>query len=79
MTLLLSYNILMKTVAITGATYGIGKATAKHFAAQDWQVVRDCYRTDSLSRVVWLVTPSVRQISTSTDHPGPDTMDDSVK
>ena len=28
----------MKTIVITGSSSGIGKATAKHFATQGWQV-----------------------------------------
>ncbi len=29
----------MKTIVITGASSGIGKATAKYFASKGWQVI----------------------------------------
>lgn len=29
----------MKTIVITGASSGIGKATTKYFASKEWQVI----------------------------------------
>ncbi|MDE1181066.1 SDR family oxidoreductase [Paraburkholderia sp.] len=48
----MSTNIANKVVVITGASSGLGEATARHLAAQGARVVLGARRTDRLDRLV---------------------------
>lgn len=42
---------MSKTVFVTGATAGIGKATAYHFASQGWNLILNGRRSDRLQKI----------------------------
>ena len=53
-----------KTILITGATSGFGKACAEYFAAQGWQLILTGRRTERLDRLKTELGGAVRQIIT---------------
>lgn len=55
---------MAKTILITGATSGFGKACAEYFAAQGWQLILTGRRTDRLEALQQQLGASVRQIMT---------------
>ena len=55
---------MSKTILITGATAGFGKACAEYFAAQGWQLILTGRRAERLERLQKDLGTSVRQILT---------------
>lgn len=49
---------MTKTVLITGATAGFGKAMAEHYAAEGWQLVLTGRRSDRLEQLKQDLTPA---------------------
>lgn len=52
----------MKTIVITGSSSGIGKATAKHFAAQGWQVAATMRKPENDTELKQLENISLYQL-----------------
>ncbi len=52
----------MKTILITGASSGIGEATAKHFQANGWNVVATMRNTDSAGDLAELDNVQVQRL-----------------
>lgn len=52
----------MKTIVITGASSGIGKATAKHFAAQGWQVAATMRKPENETELTEIDNINVYQL-----------------
>lgn len=55
---------MAKTILITGATSGFGKACAEYFAGQGWQLVLTGRRTERLEEIQDQLGRAVRQIIT---------------
>ena len=55
---------MAKTILITGATSGFGKACAEYFAAQGWKLILTGRRTDRLEALQQQLGNAVRQIIT---------------
>ncbi len=55
---------MAKTILITGATSGFGKACAEHFAAQGWQLILTGRRSERLEQLQEQLGAAVRQIIT---------------
>ena len=55
---------MAKTILITGATSGFGKACAEYFAAQGWQLILTGRRTERLEQLKTELGNAVRQIIT---------------
>ena len=55
---------MTKTILITGATSGFGKACAEYFAAQGWKMILTGRRTDRLEALQQQLGDAVRQIIT---------------
>lgn len=55
---------MKKTILITGATSGFGKACAEHFAAQGWQLILTGRRTERLEQLQGQLGEAVRQVIT---------------
>jgi len=53
---------MAKTILITGATSGFGKACAEYFAAQGWQLILTGRRTERLEQLKAQLGAAVRQI-----------------
>lgn len=53
---------MAKTILITGATSGFGKATAKKFAAENWQLILTGRRVERLAKLQSELGNKVRQI-----------------
>jgi len=53
---------MAKTILITGATSGFGKACAEHFAAQGWQLILTGRRSERLEQLQEQLGAVVRQI-----------------
>ena len=53
---------MAKTILITGATSGFGKACAEYFAAQGWQLVLTGRRSERLEQLQQQLGAAVRQI-----------------
>jgi len=53
---------MAKTILITGATSGFGKACAEHFADQGWQLILTGRRAERLEQLKTQLGASVRQI-----------------
>ncbi len=53
---------MAKTILITGATSGFGKACAEHFAAQGWQLILTGRRSERLEQLQEQLGAAVRQI-----------------
>ncbi|MDX2495467.1 MAG: SDR family oxidoreductase [Desulfuromusa sp.] len=53
---------MTKTILITGATSGFGKACAEHFAAQGWQLILTGRRAERLEQLKVQLGTAVRQI-----------------
>ena len=53
---------MKKTILITGATSGFGKASAEYFAAQGWQLILTGRRSERLEQLKEQLGDSVRQI-----------------
>lgn len=53
-----------KTILITGATSGFGKACAEYFAAEGWQLILTGRRTERLEELKTQLGDAVRQIIT---------------
>ena len=52
----------MKTILITGASSGIGEATAKHFQANGWNVVATMRNPDSAGDLAELDNVQVERL-----------------
>ena len=55
---------MAKTILITGATSGFGRACAEHFAGQGWQLILTGRRTERLEQLKTALGNAVRQIIT---------------
>ena len=55
---------MTKTILITGATSGFGKACAEYFAGQGWQLILTGRRTERLEQLQKQLGKAVRQIIT---------------
>ena len=55
---------MAKTILITGATSGFGKACAEYFAAQGWQLILTGRRTERLEALQQKLGTAVRQVIT---------------
>ena len=53
---------MAKTILITGATSGFGKACAEHFAGQGWQLILTGRRSERLEQLQEQLGEAVRQI-----------------
>ncbi|MEA3361678.1 MAG: SDR family oxidoreductase [Thermodesulfobacteriota bacterium] len=53
---------MAKTILITGATSGFGKACAEHFASQGWQLILSGRRAERLEQLKKQLGEAVRQI-----------------
>ena len=53
---------MAKTILITGATSGFGKACAEHFAGQGWQLILTGRRSERLEQLQEQLGAAVRQI-----------------
>ncbi len=53
---------MAKTILITGATSGFGKACAEHFAGQGWQLILSGRRSERLEQLQEQLGEAVRQI-----------------
>lgn len=55
---------MAKTILITGATSGFGKASAEYFAAQGWQLILTGRRRERLEQLEKKLGASIRQVIT---------------
>jgi NADP-dependent 3-hydroxy acid dehydrogenase YdfG len=55
---------MMKTILITGATSGFGKACAEYFAGQGWQLILTGRRTERLEQLKTELGQAVQQVIT---------------
>ena len=55
---------MTKTILITGATSGFGKACAEYFAGQGWQLILTGRRTERLEQLQEQLGKAVRQVIT---------------